>query len=106
MSSHISCSVTLYNATHKRQEWWISPSFLCFSAAVPRGPRCVQAALTGRDPEDKERKEAETERKEAESDRKPKASGQCPSSPEKPSVCGWALTATRRAGGEYTEMTN
>lgn len=75
-------------------------AFLCFCVAVPRGPRGVQASVTGGDSKDKERKEAETEREEAESDRKPKASGQRQSGPEKPGVCCGALTATRRPGGE------
>jgi len=72
-----------------------------FCVAISRGPRCVQTSLTRGDPKDKERKEAETEREEAEGDRKPKASGQCQSGPEKPCVCGGALTATRRLRGEY-----
>lgn len=66
-----------------------------FYVAVPRGPRCVQAAVTGGDPKDKEREEAETEREKAEGDRKPQASGQCQSGPEKPGVCGGTLAATR-----------
>lgn len=79
--------------------------FFFFCLAVPRGPRCVQASVTGGDPKDKERKEAETEREEAEGDRKPEASGQCQSGPEKPGVCGGALAATRRPGGEYRVAT-
>lgn len=67
----------------------------CFCVAIPRGPRCIQASVTGRYPKDKERKEAEAEREEAEGDRKPQAPGQCPSGAEKPGVCGGALAATR-----------
>ena len=79
----------------------ISNIFLLFCVALPRGPRCVQAPVTGGDPKDKERKEAETEREEAEGDRKPKAPGQCPSGAEKPGVRGRALAATRRPRGEF-----
>lgn len=68
--------------------------------AVPRGSRGVQTSVTGRHSKDKERKEAKAEREEAESDRKPQAPGQCPSGSEKPGVCGWSLTATRRPGSE------
>lgn len=74
---------------------------MCFCVAVPRGPRCIQASVTGGDPKDKEREEAETEREEAEGDRKSQTSGQCQSGPEKPGVRGGALAATRRPGGEH-----
>lgn len=74
--------------------------------AVPRGPRCVQASVTGGDPKDKKWKEAKTEWEKAEGDRKPQAPGECPSGPEKPGVCGGALTATRRPGGEWIVTTN
>ncbi len=73
-----------------------------FGVAVSRGPRGIQASVTGGDPKDKEREEAETEREEAEGDRKPQAPGQRQSGPEKSGVCGGALAATRRPGGEYS----
>lgn len=78
---------------------------MCAFVAVPRGPRCIQASVTGRDPKDKERKEAETEREKAEGDRKPQASGQRQSGPEKLGVCGGTLAATRRPRGEYSVTT-
>lgn len=71
-----------------------------FCVAVPRGSRGVQTSVTGRHSKDKERKEGKAEREEAEGDRKPQAPGQCPSGPEKPGVCGGALTAARRPGSE------
>lgn len=58
------------------------------AVAVPRGSGCVQAPLTGGDPEDKEREEAEAEREEAEGDGEPEAPGQC--------ACGAAEPCVRR----------
>lgn len=74
---------------------------ICSCVAVSRRPRCIQAAVTGGDPKDKEREEAETEWEEAEGDRKPQASGQCQSGPEKLGVCGGALAASCWPRGEY-----
>lgn len=75
---------------------------LWFCTALSRGPRCIQASVTGGDPKDKEREEAETEWEEAEGDRKPQAPGQCQSGSEKPGVCGGTLAATRRPGSKYS----
>ena len=66
-------------------------------SAVPRGPRRVQAPLSGGDPEDQEREEAEAEREKAEGDGEPQASGQRPSRPEKPGVRGGPLPAPCRS---------
>lgn len=74
---------------------------ICFHVAIPRGPRCVQASVTGGNPKDKEWKEAETEREKAKGDRKPQTSGERPSGPEEPCVCGGAVAAARWSWSEY-----
>lgn len=64
---------------------------MCVSAAVPRRPCSVQAAVTGGAAEDKEREEAEADGEEAEDHREQEASGQRPSGPEEPGVCSGAV---------------
>lgn len=62
------------------------------SAAIPRRPGSVQAAVTGGAAEDKEREEAEAEREEAEDHREQETPGQRPSGPEEPGVCSGAVS--------------
>lgn len=78
--------------TSKLIHWWIC---LCSSVALSGGSGCVQAPVTGRNPEDKEREEAETEREEAEGHREPQAPGQRARGPAEPCVRGWAFSKAR-----------
>lgn len=66
------------------------------AVAVPGGSGCVQAPLTGGDPEDKEREEAEAEREEAEGDGEPEAPGQRARGAAEPRVRSGSLAEARR----------
>ena len=80
-----------YNESHS------VPACLHSFVALSRGPGCLQAPLTGRDPEDKEREEAEAEREEAEGHREPQAPGQRARGPAESCVCCRTVSKARRS---------